>query len=334
MKILLSTYYNANFPAMNDHVEATLRRLGHDVTIFEHYGWRAPGRLRDRLPWLQRWDVDRINRRLLRQTDTLRPDLLLVLGGITIAPETVAHIRRRSVTAVNWFSDYPAHHDYTMTVAPLYDYFFVSDSLSRDRHLAAGHRNVRWLPFGCLPQWADEKDADGQPAADEVVFVGSWYPEREEFLSQLDPCRLAIWGPGWERAAHGALRERIRGGALRPDQWRSLYRHIPVGLNLHYGFGGDPEPYGAMANTRVFEVLAAGGFLISDEKKDLVTLLRSGRDFVGFQDARECASKIRYYCDHPAERQTIAREGQRTVLAHHTYEHRLRQLLETAGGRG
>ncbi|MEW6325005.1 MAG: glycosyltransferase [Nitrospirota bacterium] len=342
MRVLLSTYYNARFPAMNEHVEATLRRMGHDVAVFEHYAYAAPGRLRDRLPRLQRWDVGRLNRLLLRRSDEIRPDLLLVLGGVTIQPETLGALRRRSVTVTNWFGDYPAHFDYTMAVAPHYDYFFVSDSLSRDRHQAAGHRHVHWLPFGCLPEWAngteEKRDAvasDFIAGDSDVIFVGSWYPEREAFLEQLArDCRLAIWGPGWERAARGPLRERIRGGALRAEQWRRLYQRTPITLNLHYGFGGPAESYGAMANTRVFEALAAGGFLVSDEKKDLAALLSAGREFIGFHDLRECSEKIRYYADHPAERRAIAGHGQRAVLAGHTYEHRLRHLLTIAGGRG
>jgi spore maturation protein CgeB len=343
MKILLSTYYNVNFTAVNDHVESTLRRMGHDVEAFEHYRYRLPGRLRDRFPRLERWDVDRLNRALLDRADALRPDLLLVLAGITLRPETIAAIRRRGIVAANWFADYPVHFDYTMAVAPAYDHFFVSDSMSGDRHRAAGHRNVHWLPFGCLPEWADECGEEETSTAtlttDDVVFVGSWYPEREQFLQQLSAlipgCRLAIWGPGWrEQAGRGALYDTIRGGALQPDDWRRLYRNVPFALNLHYGFGGDPVAYGAMANTKVYEVLATGGFLMSDEKKDLTALFRSGREFVGFHDAADCAAKIRYYLGHPGERRAIAAQGQRETLAHHTYEHRLCQLLATVEARG
>ena len=143
MKILLSTYYNASFEAVNDYVESTLRQMGHDLTIFEHYRYLIPGRLRDRIAWLQSWDVDRLNRALVAEAGRLRPDLLLVLAGITILPETIKSIRRKGVMTVNWFADYPAHFDYTMTVAPAYDRFFVSDSLSRDRHQAAGDESCQ-----------------------------------------------------------------------------------------------------------------------------------------------------------------------------------------------
>ncbi len=341
MKILLSTYRNPHFTAVNDYVEATLREMGHDVGVFEHYRYRLPGRVRDRVPSLQAWDVRRLNRVLLRTVDETRPDLLLVLGGVTIQPETLARIRRRSVITANWFADYPAHFDYTMAVAPAYDHLFVSDSLSRDRHAAAGHRHVQWLPFGCRPEWADviAPAGGGAPGAvdpaDEAIFVGSWYPERECFLSKLWNCRVAIWGPGWSRRLDdGPLRGAIRGGSLRESEWRRLYQQTPAALNLHYGFGGDPERYGAMANTRVFEIMAAGGCLFSDEKKDLGALFVSGWEFVAFHDAEDCLAKLRYYREHPEERQTIARRGQQSVLARHTYRHRMETLLTIVGGRG
>jgi spore maturation protein CgeB len=307
------------------------------VTVFEHYQYHLPGRLRARMDWLQRWEVRRLNRALVRTVESVRPDLLLVLGGVTIWPETLADIRRRSISTAAWFGDYPTHFEYTMTVAPQYDHFFVSDSMSRDRHAAAGHRNVQWLPFGCMPEWAEGEAApasNGGSGADDnaVVFVGSWYPEREEFLARLGG-QLAIWGPGWPaHATRPPVRDALRGGPLRPNEWRRRYRRALATLNLHYGFGGDPAAYGAMANTRVFEVLAAGGFLVSDEKKDLVALFRPGQEFVGFHDVNDCQDKIRYYRDHPAERRAIVERGQRAALAHHTYEQRLRRLLEIAGG--
>jgi spore maturation protein CgeB len=331
MKILLSTYYNARFAALNEYVETTLRRMGHEIVVFEHYRYRLPGRVRNRLSVLQSWEVGRLNHSLRQRTERERPDLLLVLAGITIAPDTIRSIRRSGVTAVNWFADYPAHFDYTMQAAPAYDWFFVSDSLSRDRHRAAGHANVHWLPFGCLPAWADgpltEPDDTGAATDIDAVFIGSWYPERAAWLSGLSGCRLAVWGPGWRKRAEGPLRGAVRGDAVGPAEWRGLYRRTPVSLNLHYGFGGEPIPYGAMANTKVFEVLATGGFLLTDEKKDLTTLLAPGRDFVGFHDDQDCAAKLRYYLYHAEERRVIARRGQQNVLANHTYAHRLGTML-------
>ena len=329
---------------MNDYVEATLRRMGHDVVTFEHYRYRIPGRLRARVPLMQSWEIRRINRALVEAVRVSRPDLLLVLGGVTIRPEALALIRRQSVMTANWFSDYPAHFEYTMEMASAYDYLFVSDTMSRDRHRAAVHRNVHWLPLGCLPEWAALSNRSfSNDAAQvshtstnrrpDVVFVGSWYAEREQLLSALRGCHFAIWGPGWlKHLRDHTLRERISGESLRTEAWRSLYRTTPISLNLHYGFGMVQGQYGAMANTRVFEILASGGFMLCDEKKDLAALLTAGRDYVGFRDAKECAELINYYLSHPKERQTIAEHGQRTVLNNHTYCHRLTTLLDIIEG--
>ena len=338
MKILLSTYYNQRFPAMNEHVEATLRKMGHVVDVFEHYKFRLPGRIRQRMPRLQNMDRRRLNRALLWKVDAVQPDLVLVLGGMTIEPETIARIRRKSILTANWFSDYPSHFAYTMAIAPSYDYFFVSDSLSRDRHRAAGHRNVHWLPFGCLPEWAeaeglrdDRAAGNGQAGRDggDIVFVGSYYPERMRCLSALRGASLAVCGPGWTKEARlhlpGAA---MTGDALGVAGWQRLYRQTPIALNIHYGCGGESDAYGAMANTRVFEVLASGGFLLTDEKRDVLTLLTAGRDFAGYHDPAECAKQVQYYLNHEDERRMIARHGQQTVLSCHTYRHRLEECFD------
>ncbi len=87
-------------------------------------------------------------------------------------------------------------------------------------------------------------------------------------------------------------------------------------------------------NMRVFEALGAGALLLTNRlpaESGLETLFTDGRHLVVYDDDEGLLAKIRYYLDerHAAEREAIAAEGRREVLARHTYDVRVQQILDT-----
>ena len=79
--------------------------------------------------------------------------------------------------------------------------------------------------------------------------------------------------------------------------------------------------------------MACGAFVLCDRQRDVLALFRNGEHLACFSDGDDLAEKVRYYLEHPGERQAIARKGREEVLSHHTYAHRLRDLLAVAGER-
>jgi spore maturation protein CgeB len=78
---------------------------------------------------------------------------------------------------------------------------------------------------------------------------------------------------------------------------------------------------------RVFDIMACGGFLLTDYRADLEELFEVGREVVYYQDGRDLCKKIEYYLAHPKERETIARCGQEKVLREHIYKRRIEKLI-------
>ncbi len=71
------------------------------------------------------------------------------------------------------------------------------------------------------------------------------------------------------------------------------------------------------SNRRVFEVLMAGGFLISDRisfQTGLYTLFQEGVHFEGYGNESELIEKIQYYLTHPEKAKQIAATGQQKLL--------------------
>jgi spore maturation protein CgeB len=341
MKVLLSGAWNPAFEAVPEYLVDALRVAGHRVSCFDHRRFHIPGRIRSRVPLLDRFDTRVLNRRLIRLARSFRPDLLLVIQGAQIAAETVRAIRRETgAVAVNWWMDYPAEFEEGLALARsgAYHRFFVSGTDARRRHRRAGAPGTDWLPFGCDPSCHRPLKPALPPEERNgcrIVFVGSAYPERRDVLAGLADLGLGIWGPGWERYRNDPrIGPCIRGGALRPSEWVRVFSAADVVLNISYGLGGDPESYGTMANVRVFETLACGACQVVDGKEDIRTLFRDGEHLAMFRNAVEVRDVVVSLLDDPERRKRLAEHGRREVLEKHTWSRRLNTIVNAAADCG
>ncbi len=78
---------------------------------------------------------------------------------------------------------------------------------------------------------------------------------------------------------------------------------------------------------RVWDILSAGGFCITNFQPELVMYFKNGEDLVWFEDEADLVKKVRYYLRHEDERRRIALNGQKKVRELHNYDARL-QVVE------
>ena len=78
---------------------------------------------------------------------------------------------------------------------------------------------------------------------------------------------------------------------------------------------------------RVWDILSAGGFCITNFQPELVMYFKNGEDLVWFEDEADLVKKVRYYLRHEDERRRIALNGQKKVRELHNYDARL-QVIE------
>ena len=83
-------------------------------------------------------------------------------------------------------------------------------------------------------------------------------------------------------------------------------------------------------NQRCYDVPAAGGLLITDEREALSEQFNPGKEIIPYRTRDEMLDKWNFYQDHPAERQSVIEAGKRRVLQEHTYQHRMEQALAVA----
>jgi spore maturation protein CgeB len=336
MKILFSGHHNPHFHTITEYIESAIRQLGHDLFVFEDRQHVIPGRIRKRVPLLHRMDLQIINRRMTAAAEKWEPEIAIVTGGDRIDSVTIQYLKKHGVVCVLWTTDPPKESCPLPLAAPHYDFIFCLGTEMMELLERAGVPHAQWLPMACDPDRHHPVECtpeEGKRYGSDVVFVGSYYPERAslfERLATLDFCNLALWGPGWDALPETSpLRRHLRGLHTRPEEWLKIYSAGKIVLSSHYR-----DPRGVpvyQASPRVFEILACGAFQLCDDQRDVFTLFKNDHDLVRFSDEKDLVAKVKYYLDHPEERKAIAAQGRKTVLARHTYRDRVRELLTGMG---
>ena len=83
-------------------------------------------------------------------------------------------------------------------------------------------------------------------------------------------------------------------------------------------------------NPRFFEVLACGGFLLTDQPiYDLELVgLRAGEHFATYEGLHDIEDKMEYWLNHDKERERIARRGMRFVRRYHSTKVRVKEFIQ------
>lgn len=82
---------------------------------------------------------------------------------------------------------------------------------------------------------------------------------------------------------------------------------------------------------RVMDVLAAGGFILTNYCSETAELFEEDQEIVMYKTPEELFDKVDYYLRHEKERKAIARRGQTKVLECYTLDRVLTKIMDWAG---
>ena len=85
---------------------------------------------------------------------------------------------------------------------------------------------------------------------------------------------------------------------------------------------------------RVLDVLGAGGFLLTNYQAEIPMFFTNGEDLVMYESREDLVDKIKYYLEHEEERKQIAKNGQKKIQEHFTYDKQLRRIMNQVFGPG
>ena len=194
---------------------------------------------------------------------------------------------------------------------------------------AAGVNHV-WLPPG-VSLAECERTPTVQPdfARTPVVWVGSWQHYHPEWL----PYRRELI-----RRLRQKYRRQIglypkRGRGIRGQPLTDLYNSAKIVIGDSCLSGGAT----AYISDRIPETLGRGGFLIHPWVEGVMDeLYTDGEHLATYTvgDWGQLFDKIDHYLEHDQERDEIRHAGRDHVMAHHTYERRVEQVIDICKQRG
>jgi hypothetical protein len=165
------------------------------------------------------------------------------------------------------------------------------------------------------------------PAVDvDVSFVGTVSADHQQRIALLtavaERYNLKLWGNlSGTLPASSPLHRCFQGEVWGADMYQVL-RRSRITLNSHIDMAGREA-----GNMRLFEATGVGAFLLTDFKDNLDTLFEPNREVAVWRSIPDCLTEIKRYLQNDDERQHVADAGQSRTLLHHTYRHRVLEIL-------
>jgi|GEM_PF-5835565 len=251
------------------------------------------------------------------------PDIVFTVDRVGLIPGAIA-VLQRPKKVISWIYDNPGEflsRDFGH-IASRFE-VFTWDRAYIPMLNEKGFPNVRYMPFATNPA-VNKPAGDGQYLYD-VSFVGGWSYRRMRILQSIAAAGVAVDVFGderWKEAESPLIR--YHGPASNRVDCPEIYSRSRINLNI------TSEQLITSIPVRVFDVLACGGFLLSDFRPDMADLFEMGKELAVVKEDSRMADAVRYYLDSPAERDRFRAAGRVKVLDRYTFNEVLPGMIESA----
>ena len=274
-------------------------------------------------PWLRK-----ANTYLLEMVENFAADLVLIIATSGVRAGTLAQLRVRH-PQTRFYCIYPdsPHHLDSERIAclPLFDRLFVTSPAWVDVFRRLGGEQVTYLPFAADTELYGVPKLEPRSAlAHDIVFVGTWRPEREQLLESLADQDLVIWGGAyWQKRtrAQSPLKQKWGGREVIGVEFRQFVTQSKIALNIMDRVTW-PGP-----NMRTFELPACGAFQLCERTAAVLEIFREDETIACFGSPEEARDKINFYLTHDDLRHRMAQVAHHFVTTKgHTYLNRVQEL--------
>jgi spore maturation protein CgeB len=327
------------------HISDTLRDMGHNTIEFDpsakyKYSKTIIGRRAHQIKVLLVNNLINISfyrgLRIKRLKEILEENKieLTISTHDFLYPDEVDLIKEKSkAPIVMWFPDAIGYSSKSLFMISNYDNIFFQDPyivhILKNQY---NKKNIFYLPECCNPKFHKQVvlvSEDYDKYSCDISTYGSPHNYRSFFFNQLSDLdyKIKIWGnqsPIWLKSEK--IKLLYKGEYLVNEEKAKAVLLSKINLNTLVPSG----IYGL--NARTFEIAGIGGFQMIHWRPGLADLFEDGKELVSFNNFDEVVEKINYYLDRPEEREIIAKAGQIRAYKDHTYEIRLRLLIETVFG--
>lgn len=287
----LSTEYFSFVPAME--------KLGYEVVFFDSW---------DRTLYS---GFIELNRTLLQTVEKEDPDIVFsVQMGYEVWLETwdVINSNYRAKT-INWCTDDSwKYKEHSKFLANHFDLMVTTYEEFLPKYKEQG-ANAMLSTWAVPIQWIN-KPKKSTECKYQVSFVGASHGDRKEKVAYLRSKGIDVhcFGYGWDD------------GAIDAQQIPQIFNDSIISLNFANSSGEN------QIKARVFEVTGSGGFLFTEDAKDLDKVFQSG-EIVVFSTLDDCVEKISHYLKNPKLRDEMVQRSFEKTSSKYTYANNLEDII-------
>lgn len=225
----------------------------------------------------------------------INPDLLIYLEMNDADPQYF-HLADLKCKKVYWEFDTIMHEDLTKNMLALFDFdhVFMASPSSAEKYGAT------YLPY------AADTEHFGLPETQErsgVAIIGSPFAQRVQFCQETG---IPLY--------NGVFDER----------YVELIQSLAAHVHFHSSGGHD------LIVGRPWETMACGTPLVCQRQETMDRHFLAMAQYLVFVTPEGCVSQCQWIMDHPHEADEMAMNAYFEIQQHHTYEHRMRTILEVA----
>lgn len=262
---------------------------------------------------------------LLSEVKSFKPDIMFIyLIDTYYIPFFMHKIKKMGIKTFTWLGLHPFMvSSGVIRLIRSCDYTFIYDQEYIKHFNSMNIYNVSVVPLGCDVSFFDSVQPDEQFRTKygvDVCFVGLFDKYREKFLNALTNFNLGIWS--WNIYDYKTSLIKYNRGVVYGENLVKVLKSAKIALNIHREF----EKSGG--NYRLFEISASGTFQIVDHKNNIKNYFDIGKEIETFKDKDDLIEKVKYYLEHPDEREKIAKAGYERVKRDHSLVDRIKKMLD------
>lgn len=199
----------------------------------------------------------------------------------------------------------------------IYGYFFIEDLLT-DEMVEEFKAHLKGFYSYPLEHYLTDKKIMAQ------LYMGNKISamERVDTFHEISKKHTVDLYTGSD--THDFTNIRNRGFAKSLTEMPLIFHESKINLNI------TSKPIRSGIPFRLFDILACGGFALTNYQPELTDNFTIGEDFDIYTDLNELNEKIQYYKEHEKKRKEIAACGLLTVEKYHTFVIRMQQILDIA----
>jgi spore maturation protein CgeB len=165
----------------------------------------------------------------------------------------------------------------------------------------------------------------------DVSFIGTWSPKKETVLATLcerrPSLRVRAWGEQWQRATSRALSRAIAGHEVVGEEYARAIRASTINLAvLSERRAGASD--GDQITSRTFHIPACGAFMLHERTAELLGLFREDESVACYDGVEELVAQVDRYLADATRRTAVAARGHEVVTAAHSWDVRIRAILD------